>query len=158
MKKQNLIKLIFSIVICQLAGIIGSVFTAPAIQGWYTGIAKPAFNPPSWIFAPVWTTLFLLMGISLYLIIREKQTPKIRIAEYVFTIQLVLNIIWSVLFFGLQNPGAAFAEIIILWIAIAGSIYYFYKINKTAAYLLVPYIAWVSFATILNYSIFVLNV
>ena len=158
MEKQNIIKLILAIIICQLAGIVGSIFTSPNITTWYASIVKPAFNPPNWIFAPVWTTLFLLMGISLYLIIKEKQTPKIRLAEGVFAIQLILNIIWSVLFFGLNNIGAAFAEIIILWIAIAATIYYFYKISKPAAYLLVPYIAWVSFATILNYSIFMLNI
>ncbi len=157
MKKQNIIKLIFAIIVCQLAGIVGSIFTAPSVATWYTTIVKPTFNPPNWIFAPVWTTLFLLMGIALYLIIKEKQTPKVRIAEYVFAIQLILNIIWSVLFFGLQNPGAAFIEILILWIAIAATIYYFYKISKTAAYLLVPYIAWVSFAAFLNYAIFLLN-
>ena len=158
MEKQNIIKLILAIIICQLAGIVGSIFTSPNITTWYASIVKPAFNPPNWIFAPVWTTLFLLMGISLYLIIKEKQTPKIRLAEGIFAIQLILNIIWSVLFFGLNNIGAAFAEIIILWIAIAATIYYFYKISKPAAYLLVPYIAWVSFATILNYSIFMLNI
>ncbi len=152
---KKIILLVISIIICQGAGFIGSVFTTPKINTWYAGITKSSLNPPNWLFAPVWTTLFLLMGISLFLIIRDKPLPKM--ALIAFAIQLILNILWSYFFFGLQNPMLAFAEIIILWLAIIITIYMFWPINKTAAYLLIPYIAWVSFAAILNFSLWRLN-
>ncbi len=148
--------LVLFILICQFAGIIGSVFTAPSIPAWYASINKPDFNPPNWIFAPAWTTLFLLMGIALYLI-WEKGIKKNRIAIYVFSAQLILNVVWSLLFFGLQNPFLAFIEIIILWIAILATIILFYRIRREAGLILIPYIVWVSFAALLNYSVWVLN-
>lgn len=157
-KGIKIFKLAFSILVCQGVGIIGSFFTLPAISTWYTTLPKPSFNPPNWIFAPVWTLLFLLMGISLYLIwnrgLRGKETKK---AIFIFGVQLILNIIWSVLFFGLQSPLYAFIEIIILWFAILLTIISFYKISKAAAYLLLPYILWVTFASVLNFSILILN-
>lgn len=157
-KGSKIIKLVISILVCQGAGAIGSLFTTPAISTWYATIQKPSFNPPNWIFAPVWTLLFLLMGISLYLIwsrgFRDKET---KIALVIFSTQLLLNILWSILFFGLQSPLYAFIEIIILWMAILLTIISFYKISKTAAYLLLPYIAWVSFASVLNFSILIIN-
>jgi len=157
MDKNKIIRLIVSVFICQFAGIIGSVFTSPSIPTWYASLSKPAFNPPSWLFAPAWITLYFLMGLSLYLV-WEKGLQKNKLAVSVFGLQLALNSIWSILFFGLQNPFLAFLEIIILWLAILASIILFYRIEKKAAYLLVPYIAWVSFATLLNYSIWMLNV
>ena len=157
-KGIKIFKLAVSILVCQGAGIIGSFFTLPAISTWYTTLLKPSFNPPNWIFAPVWTLLFLLMGISLYLIwnrgLRDKETKK---AIFIFGVQLILNMIWSVLFFGLQSPLYAFIEIIILWFAILLTIISFYKIFKAAAYLLLPYILWVTFASALNFSILILN-
>ena len=116
MKINNTFKLIIAIVVAELAGIIGSVFTTPSIPTWYAGLAKPAFNPPSWVFGSVWTILFALMGVALYLIWREKQKSESRIAVLVFFQQLSLNVLWSALFFGLHNPLLAFAEIIVLWI------------------------------------------
>ena len=154
----NYPKLIVSIVACQLAGVIGSIFTAPNIATWYASIAKPAFNPPNWVFAPAWTTLFLLMGISVYLIWNRPDWKKNITALAAFDTQLALNVVWSFLFFGLQNPFFAFIEIIILWIAILATIILFYRIDRRAAYLLIPYIAWVTFAALLNYSIWILNV
>jgi len=152
------LKLIVSILVCQGAGVIGSVFTSPAITTWYAQLEKPSFNPPNWVFAPVWSLLFLLMGIALYLIwSNEAESRKKRTAILIFAVQLVLNILWSVFFFGLQSPLHAFIEIIILWLAILLTIISFYKISKTAAYLLLPYILWVSFASILNFSIMILN-
>jgi benzodiazapine receptor len=152
------LKLIISILVCQGAGVIGSVFTSPAIPTWYASLEKPSFNPPNWIFAPVWTLLFLLMGISLYLIWeRGLENKKVRTAIFIFSVQLALNIVWSVIFFGLQAPLYAFVEIIILWLAILITIISFYKISKLAAFLLLPYILWVSFASILNFSIMILN-
>ena len=151
----KIIKLIISLIVCQLAGAIGSVFTVSSVGSWYSGLAKPFFNPPSWLFGPVWTILYLLMGISLYLVWTKKLKSKT--ALYIFGVQLVLNTLWSIFFFGLQQPLLAFIEIIFLWIMIMLTIIYFYKISKTAAYLLIPYILWVSFAAVLNIAIVVLN-
>jgi tryptophan-rich sensory protein len=158
MEIKKIFKLVFSIIICQLAGIIGSFFTSSSVSTWYTTLKKPSFNPPNWVFGPVWITLFVLMGISLYLIwTKGIKTKKARIALILFGIQLLLNILWSIIFFGLKSPFYAFIEIIILWIAILLTIMRFYKISKTAAYLLIPYLLWVSFAAIVNFSIFYLN-
>lgn len=158
MKINNTFKLIIAIVVSESAGIIGSIFTIPSISSWYAGLIKPDFAPPNWVFGPVWTTLFALMGIATFLIWREGWNRKdVKIALGVFIVQLVLNTFWSVIFFGLQNPGAAFVEIIFLWLAILATIIVFAKISKPAAWLLVPYILWVSFAGYLNYSIWILN-
>ena len=169
MKINNVFKLIIAIVVSELAGIIGSVFTTPSITGWYPGIVKPALNPPAWVFGPVWTTLFALMGIATFLIWKKGLERRdvnphtkdfgvgVKIALGIFIGQLVLNTLWSIIFFGLHNPGAAFVEIILLWLAILATIIAFAKISKPAAWLLVPYILWVSFAGYLNYSIWILN-
>ena len=145
-------RLIVSIVICQAAGFIGSFSTRNSITTWYKGLEKPSFNPPNWIFAPVWTLLYLLMGISLYLAWMGKADSDIKnYAMFVFGIQLVLNTAWSIIFFGFQSPMWGFIEIIFMWVSIAATIFMFYKISPTAAYLLVPYLLWVSFASVLNY-------
>jgi len=154
----KLLKLISSIVLCTLAGALGTVFTISSIPTWYSYLNKPFFSPPNWIFAPVWTTLYILMGISFYLIwIKGFKTRKVRDAVNVFGVQLILNAIWSPVFFGYKNIVLALAIIIIMWIYIVKTIRAFLKVDKTAAYLLYPYLAWVSFATILNLSIWVLN-
>ena len=140
-----------------MAGIIGSVFTFPAIPTWYATLNKPFFSPPNWIFGPVWTALFTLMGIALYLVWQKKTKFKKAAALRIFTIQLILNTLWSILFFGLQSPALAFIEILFLWAFIALSIKAFYKVSKAAGYLLVPYILWISFATLLNLAIVMLN-
>lgn len=159
MKTKNITKLIFSIIICQLAGIIGSIFTYPAVKGWYATLQRPFFSPPNWVFGPVWILLYILMGISLYLVWKKGLKNKnVKTGLYLFGFQLVLNAIWSLLFFGLKNPFYAFLEIIILWFAIALTIYQFWKINKKASYLLIPYIAWVTFAAILNFYIWRMNI
>jgi tryptophan-rich sensory protein len=158
MKLNNISKLIVSILICELAGLIGSLFTTPAILGWYAGIVKPALNPPSWIFAPVWTTLFVLMGIAAFLIWRKGWSRQdVRIALSIFIGQLVLNTLWSIIFFGLHNPGGAFIEIVFLWLAILTTIIVFARISRLVAWLLLPYIIWVSFAGYLNFAIWLLN-
>ncbi len=155
---KNATKLIISILICELAGAIGSFFTAPAIGDWYYFLNKPPLNPPNCVFAPVWTILFLLMGVSLYLIWKQGlKNRENKNAVFVFAIQLVLNVFWSVIFFGLKAPGLAFTEIIILWLAILITIIKFFKLSKPAAYLLLPYILWVSFAAVLNFSIWIIN-
>jgi benzodiazapine receptor len=155
-KYSDVEKLIISILICLLAGFIGSFFTTPAITTWYTTLQKPSFAPPNWVFFPVWTSLFIMMGISLFLI-WKKEDKKVKTALYIFAAQLVLNAFWSVAFFGLKSPLMGLIEIIILWIAILATILSFNKISRTASYLLIPYILWVSFAAILNFSIWKLN-
>ena len=151
-------KLIFSILICLLAGFIGSFFTTPAIPTWYATLQKPSFAPPNWVFFPVWTALFIMMGISLFLVWKNgREDKKFKTAIYLFAGQLVLNTLWSFAFFGLRSPLLGLMEIIILWIAILATILTFRKLSKTAAYLLIPYIFWVSFAAFLNFSIWRLN-
>lgn len=171
MTQKKIWRLVKSIFLCELAGIIGSLATTPAIKDWYAFINKPSFNPPNWIFAPVWTALFALMGIALYLVWskgeelkflpssenKKEEMANIRMGLKIFLAQLILNMLWSFLFFFMRNPLLAFVEIIILWGAILASIILFYKINKKAAYLLIPYILWVSFAVVLNFSIMMLN-
>jgi len=157
MKRRNFVKFISAIVVCQVAGLIGSIFTTSSVNDWYTTIQKPSFNPPNWIFAPVWTTLFLMMGISLYLILIKRLDRKVKLGLLLFGIQLFLNILWSFFFFGLKNPLFGFIEIIILWISIAITMYQFWKIDKRSSYLLLPYLLWVTFAAVLNFYIWKLN-
>ncbi|MBU6431266.1 MAG: tryptophan-rich sensory protein [Patescibacteria group bacterium] len=159
MKIKNFLKLIIAIAISELAGIVGSLFTMPAIRsGWYATLAKPALNPPSWIFGPVWTMLYLLMGVSVFLAWKKGfERREVKISLMVFDTQLLLNVFWSIIFFGWQSPGWAFAEIIFLWLAIIATIIVFAKISRPAAWLLVPYVIWVSFAGYLNFSIWILN-
>lgn len=158
MKLNNFFKLVIAIGVSELAGIIGSVFTISAIPTWYAGLVKPALNPPSWIFGPVWTTLYALMGVAFFLVWKKGlERKEVKTAFAIFGSQLVLNTFWSIIFFGLHNPFWAFIEIIVLWLAILAATFAFYKISRLAAYLLLPYILWVSFAAYLNYSIWMLN-
>lgn len=158
MKMSDTFKLIVAIGVCELAGIIGSVFTTPSIAGWYAELAKPELAPPNWVFAPVWTTLFALMGIAAFLVWKKGlERRDVKIALGIFAGQLVLNTFWSIIFFGLHSPGGALFEMIFLWLAILATIIAFAKISRPAAWLLVPYILWVSFAMYLNYSIWILN-
>lgn len=158
MSKGDWVKLTVAVVGSEAAGIIGSVFTASSIPTWYATIVRPEFSPPNWIFGPVWTTLYALMGIAAFLVWRKGLDRKeVKVALGIFLLQLVLNSLWSIIFFGLQNPGAAFIEIIFLWLAIVATIIAFAKISKPAAWLLAPYILWVSFAAYLNYAIWALN-
>ena len=154
MRYNNLLKLLTSIIICELAGVIGAVYTTPAIGLWYKDLNKPSFNPPNWIFGPVWTTLFILMGVSFYLVWSKKITVNLVV---IFATQLVFNILWSVIFFTAHSPSVAFFVLLMLWFAIAFTIINFYRVSKLAAWLLLPYILWVSFAGILNYFIWILN-
>lgn len=150
--------ILFFILISQSAGIIGSFFTAPAIAGWYAELNKPLFNPPSWIFAPVWISLYALMGIASYLIwVKRKKEKLANTALVIFFIHLIFNALWSIIFFGLKNPMWAFFEILILWVMVLILIIIFHKIDKKASYLLIPYVLWVSFATFLNFAIWILN-
>ncbi len=157
MKKINIGKLSLSILIPLVAGFLGSIFTASSVKTWYLAINKPVWNPPAWLFGPVWTILFIMMGIALYMVWSEKMSSKVRMALKIFAAQMVLNILWSAFFFGMGNFWLAFGEIMVLWIAIALTIIDFSKVNKTAGLLLVPYILWVSFASYLNFTIASLN-
>lgn len=148
---------IISIIIAQAAGIIGSVFTFASVKGWYTTLAKPAWNPPSWIFGPVWTTLYFLMGIASYLVWRKIDGSGAKLALTIYGTQLGLNVLWSILFFGLKQPGLAFAEIIVLLICIIITTVLFWRISPLAGALMIPYILWVSFASYLNFTLWRLN-
>lgn len=151
-------RFIISILIPVLTGAVAGFFTNGGVKGWYERANKPSFNPPGWIFGPVWTILYILMGIALYLVWKSDADRRIKsTAITFFGIQLLLNFCWSFIFFSAGELGWAFAEIIVLWIMILATILYFGKISKTAAWLLVPYIAWVSFASVLNYAIWQLN-
>lgn len=147
----NIPKLFLSIGFCLGAGILGSFFTVSSIPTWYQTLNKPIFSPPNWIFGPVWTILYILMGISLYLIWKKKKVPT------VFWVQLILNALWSIIFFGMRNPMLALVDIVALWIAIVLTIKASSKINKLASFLLIPYLFWVTFATLLNLFITILN-
>jgi len=154
---KNVTKLAISILGCEIIGLIPTPVTIASISTWYVNLNKPSFNPPNWLFAPVWTFLFLLMGISVYLIWKKGINKKTKYALDIFALQLVLNLCWTLIFFGLHSPLFAFVEIIILWVVILIVIIKFYKISRISAYLLIPYILWVTFASILNYSIYYLN-
>lgn len=154
MNKEDILKLVASIGMCELAGVIGGLFTAKSVTTWYLTLNKPVFNPPGWLFGPVWITLYALMGIALYLVWTTKPERK---AIILFSAQLLLNIAWSALFFGLQRPWLAFIEIVALWAAILATLLAFRKTSRTAALLLIPYIAWVSFAAVLNLALAMLN-
>lgn len=155
---KETIKLLVSIVLCQGAGIIGSFFTTPNIPTWYKNLIKPVFAPPNWLFAPVWTLLFLLMGVALFLVWKRGwQNPRARVAMIVFFIHLAVNILWSAVFFGLRSPIAGFFVIIALWLLIVLTIIYFSNVSKLAGILFIPYLVWVSFASVLNFMIYRLN-
>jgi len=157
MFKKSILPLLISILIVFSFGFIGSFFTTSSITNWYAFINKPLFSPPNWIFAPVWTLLYILMGISAFLIWKKRDNLKTKQAFIFYGIQLILNALWSIIFFGMHNPGLALLEIIILWLFILITLIKFYKINKIAGLLFIPYLLWVSFASILNYAIWMLN-
>ena len=151
------IALIISLVVCFAAGGLGGLATTPGLDTWYDTVAKPTWNPPSWVFAPVWTTLYCLMGIAVWLVWRGGEWKQVKPAVVLFTVQLVLNSLWSLLFFGVQNPGAALVEIGVLWCAIAATTVLFFRRSAIAGGLMTPYLLWVTFASFLNFTIWNLN-
>ena len=157
-RKVEIAKLVSCIILCQVAGILGSIFTKPAILSWYGPLKKPFFTPPNWVFAPVWVMLYVLMGVAAFLVWRkgfqQKQTWS---ALVLFGIQLILNVLWSVMFFGLRSPIAGLIEISILALVVLLTIQSFLQVTRVAGLLLVPYFLWVAFASGLNLSIWVLN-
>jgi translocator protein len=158
MNIRDIWKLVVSIVACLVAGAIGSIFTRSAVTTWYATLGKPTFSPPNWLFAPVWTLLYILMGIAAFLVWRKGLgNRQVRSALIVFLIQLILNTLWSVVFFGLESPLFGLVVISVLWMAILVTVIQFFKISREASVLLWPYFLWVTFAAVLNSSIWLLN-
>jgi benzodiazapine receptor len=153
--KSGVVRFIAAIVVCEAAGLVGSVFTISAIPTWYAALEKPWFTPPNWLFAPVWLSLYFLMGVSLYLLWGKMQQA--RAALGAFALQFVLNILWSVIFFGAHQLFYGFVVISALWAAILATIVLSYSVSRGASVALLPYILWVTIAAGLNYYVWVLN-
>ena len=153
------LRIIYCVAICLVVGYLSSITTQSSINTWYPTLIKPIFNPPNWLFAPVWTLLFIMMGIAAGMIWNhlENQRELVKKALLFFTVQLLLNALWSYLFFGLNNVLLALIEVILLWLVIYETFHIFKKIDKKAAYLFIPYLIWVAFAAVLNGSIYYLN-
>jgi translocator protein len=152
------IKLVICLAACIGSGLIGSIFTRESISNWYIFLQKPAFTPPNWLFAPVWFLLYILMGIAVFLVWRKGLDQfHVREGIVIFIMQLVLNAGWSFAFFGLKSPVTGLIVIVPLWTAILLTIINFFRVSRTAAYLLVPYIVWVSYATVLTLTIYLMN-
>ena len=155
---MNLLKFIAAVVLSMSAGLLGSLATFSSVATWYPTLNKPWFSPPNWIFGPVWTLLYIMMGIALYLVWEKGYAKKnVRFAFWLFVVHLGFNAAWSIVFFGLHSPPGGLVVILILWTLIVALIRKFYRIARAAAYLLVPYLAWVSFATVLNCAVWLLN-
>jgi len=155
---KKVLRFIISIIICQSAGIFGSLFTFEAVPDWYITLEKPFFAPPNWIFGPVWIILYFLMGVSLYIVWKDELKSKTRNVFFVvFAIQLILNALWSLLFFGLRSPLLGLIDILILDVMLVVTIFYAKRVSKYAAMLLIPYMVWIIIASVLNYAILVLN-
>jgi len=157
MKAKQIIKLVASLLLPLAIGGIAGIFTAEAVPGWYASLNQPTFNPPNWVFGPVWTTLYLILGVSLFLIWELPSNRERNLAILVFMIQLLFNFGWSFFFFYFKMIGVALIEIIALWIMIIVMLVQFYKLKPLAAYINIPYALWVTFATVLNGAYFLLN-
>ncbi len=151
------ILLLLCIAVCQAAGLIGSIFTDPKIGTWFSTLVRPGIAPPNWLFGPVWITLYFLMGVALYLVLREREKQGADLALFLFAVQLILNASWSYFFFGLESTFLGFLVLLAVWAAVVLTIAAFARISRNAALLLVPYIAWVTFAGIVAYQFWVLN-
>jgi translocator protein len=151
---RSTVALVAWLLACFAAASLGALFMPGE---WYAALRKPNWNPPGWLFGPVWSTLYTLMAVAAWLVWKRGGFAKQNKALGLFLVQLVLNALWTPLFFGLKWMGLAFAEIIVLWLAIAATIWAFWPISRTAAWLLAPYLAWVSFAAVLNGTLWWLN-
>jgi tryptophan-rich sensory protein len=155
---NSALKLVIAVALPVVVGGLSGFATAKGVSDWYPTLVKPSFNPPAWVFGPVWTVLYIMMGVAAYLVwLRGFDSEGVRAALAVFVIQLALNGLWSILFFGMQQPGWALAEIVVLWVAIGATVWLFWRVVPAAGVLLLPYWAWVSFATVLNASLWWLN-
>ena len=155
--KYQWIGLAVLLVVCFAAAGIGGAVTTPKIGTWYATLVKPSWNPPNWIFGPVWSALYVCMAIAAWLVWRQNGFSGAAVPLTLFGVQLALNVLWSCLFFGLQNPGLAFLEVVVLWMAIAATMVLFWRRSVIAGTLFVPYLAWVTFASVLNFTIWRLN-
>lgn len=153
---QWLILVVF-VVVCLGAAGLGAAWTNTSVASWYSTLEKPSWNPPNWVFGPVWTCLYLAMAVSAWLVWRQQGMVGVRTPLLIFTGQLILNTAWSFLFFGLRNPGLALVDVVLLWLSILATILTFRRVSTWAAALLVPYLAWVSFATVLNWTLWRMN-
>ena len=155
---NNLTRLGIAVMIPLMMGGLSGLVTAQGVRDWYPTLIKPSFNPPSWVFGPVWTLLYLMMGIAAFLVWQKGwDSGAVKVALALFAIQLILNGLWSVLFFGIRMPGLAFAELLLLWFSIGATVALFWRVSPVAGMLLLPYEAWVTFAAVLNGSIWILN-
>jgi tryptophan-rich sensory protein len=154
MKSRRLIALVLFVVVSLSAGMIGSQFPP---GDWYRGLEKPSWNPPDFLFAPVWTLLYILMGVAVWLVWTRGEKGQRHLPLSVFAVQLVVNALWSWLFFGIRRPDLAFIDILVMWVLICATIVLFWKVKRSAGLLLIPYLAWVSFATALNFQLWRLN-
>jgi tryptophan-rich sensory protein len=145
------------IVVCFAAAGIGGAVTTPKIATWYATLTKPSWNPPNWIFGPVWSALYFCMAVAAWLVWRQGGFSGAKVPLTLFAVQLTLNVLWSCIFFGLEKPGLAFVEVLLLWTAIAATMIVFWQRSMIAGILFVPYLAWVSFASFLNFTIWRLN-
>ena len=155
---NNTLKLGIAVAVPLAVGGLSGFVTARSVATWYPTLTKPFFNPPAWVFGPTWTVLYIMMGVAAFLVWRQGfSTKDVRLALTLFAAQLALNGLWSIFFFGLQSPGVAFAEILLLWLSIVATVWIFRRVVPAAALLMLPYLAWVSFAAVLNGSIWMLN-
>ena len=158
-REQPVLSLLLVVVLVELVGASGSLFTVQGLDVWYETLERPALAPPNWVFGPVWTTLFALIGGAVWLVWRkiDVRPRRVRVALVVFVVHFVANLAWSLVFFGLQQIAAGLVVILVLWLLIVATMWTFYRVDRRAALLLVPYLVWVSFATYLNYEFWVLN-
>ena len=155
--KYTWLGLIISLVVCFAAAGIGGAVTTPQIGNWYATLVKPSWNPPDWVFGPVWSILYCCMAVAAWLIWRQGGFAAAKVPLILFGAQLFLNVLWSCLFFGLRSPGVAFFDVILLWVAIAATLVAFRQRSTAAGILFAPYLTWVSFASVLNFVIWRLN-
>lgn len=148
---------VLSLAICFTASVVGALFTTPKIDGWYATLTRPAFAPPNWVFGPVWTALYAMMAVAAWLVWKPHGFKQSALPLGLFGVQLLLNVLWSVLFFGMESPFAAFLEIIVLWLFILATTIAFFRRSRIAGSLMVPYLCWVGFAAVLNYGFWTLN-
>jgi tryptophan-rich sensory protein len=157
LSREDLPGLLLSVLITNVVGAAPAVVTATGVGSWYDTLARPDLAPPNWVFAPVWTTLFVLLGVAAYLVLRDGRGRARQLAFGLFVGQFVLNVSWTLVFFGTEDIAGGLAVIVALWLGIVATIAAFYRVRPAAAALVVPYLAWVSFATYLNYAFWVLN-
>jgi len=157
-KTRNMVKLLVCIIIPQIAGLISSYFSLPSLTTWYEVLWKPSFTLPAWVFSPVWTWLYLMMGVSAYFVLRKPLGRwDVRLALFAFLVQLVLNVLWSFFFFGMASPVYGLIDIGGLWVCILVTIIFFSKVSRRSGLLLIPYLIWVSYIAILNIFIWQMN-